>query len=338
MRWFRSLYCWLIIWGTVICLGRGASASQVIVIVTGTVASGTNGNPNSRPPGAGRVFGGETDLAGQPFTLTLNFDTLLGTSSFDRCPDGSIIQSSNTGSSTAAAPTAVLQIGKGSYLFGTLPLLSIGWTTYRSAPASCTHPYSDIGFGWSDEYTGSYSGGAGFGGVNIYASSTNFASGDWQSAVPSTPVNPTYFQFNIAVSQKGTSTDIAYAYGELKAAMVAVETSSTCSLTANSPSQTGLVTSEPDAFVDCVQKLADLAGAFQNFKNRLNAILAIEASGGTPDKGHLKALDEAGDRLKNALELVEKHCAGTAAAATLIAGAEAALEAAAPYLPYLLCL
>jgi hypothetical protein len=332
-----------------ICSLRSTFASPVIITVAGTVQAGTDGNPNSTPPGAGKVFGTSSDLAGQPFTLFINLDTELGASSFDTCSNGSVAQSSNTGLHTTAHPSAVLQIGKGSYSFGAFNTLGNDWTTYRAARTSCTS-YNVLGFGWSETYTGDYGGGAGFGSIDLYATNPAAFSGDWRSSVPTTPVTPGVFQFNISVFQVGSPKLILDAHGYLKASTIEVNSSSTCSSTGDSAStlgdlgnrsassQIGLNTVEPHAFVDCAQKLADLSNALQNFEDRLADILAIEADGGTPDAGHLKALDQAENALLNASTLVKVHCAGTAAAATLIAGAEAALEAAAPYLPYLLCL
>src|SRR5579884_3602481 len=77
----RLVICQLATWCAAHGYAQGTSAnSSVVVTVTGTVKSGTNGNPNTKPPGAGMVFGGATNLAGEPFTLTLNFDPSQGTS------------------------------------------------------------------------------------------------------------------------------------------------------------------------------------------------------------------------------------------------------------------
>jgi hypothetical protein len=202
-------------------LSNEIRASTVIISVTGTVESGTDGNPNSNPPGAGRIFGGDADLSGKPFTLTVTADDGQGKNSFSTCADGAISQSSNQGSDVKAAPKAVLQIGNGSFSFGALTLQDIGWTFYREAHTSCTS-YNDVGLSWSETYTGNYRGGAGFGGVELYASTANFSSGDWRSLVPTSSLPPTVFQFNVSVSQSGTPNPIAYAHGELKAATVMV--------------------------------------------------------------------------------------------------------------------
>jgi malate/lactate dehydrogenase len=52
--------------------------------------------------------------------------------------------------------------------------------------------------------------------------------------------------------------------------------------------------------------------------------------GGVPDPNHQTSLQQAINRVKNALDKVIKHCACYAGAAAAIAAAEAALEAGAP--------
>lgn len=83
-----------------------AMASEVAITVTGSVLLGTD---------TSGVFGfaPRTDLAGKPYTLTFTFDDSLGTGSFSS--DQSYIK--NT--STSNPGTAVLQIGSGSFAFGT---------------------------------------------------------------------------------------------------------------------------------------------------------------------------------------------------------------------------
>lgn len=237
---FRLADSLLIVWGAASAFAQTPvpprrpptpGASMVIVTVAGTVQSGTNGNPNSSPPGAGAVFGGASDLSGNPFTLTITFDPSEGTNSSYHCSDGTLNQSSNQGSDTAAAPTAVLQIGEGSYSYGTRPLRTIDWLIYREAPTPCTG-YNSVGFGWSEGYTGNYSGGSGFGNIYLYASSPNFLSGDWRSPIPNTLVDPADFQFNITlrgVAPDGTQSLIAYAYGELTATNITVSGPVICS-------------------------------------------------------------------------------------------------------------
>ena len=107
-----------LIWGMCwagLCLPVRAQAPNAeTIIVTGTVLSGTDGNPNSNPPGAGRIFGGDNDLSGQPFTLTIQISETEGTpNSPGKCADGTIYTSSITGSNTSSAPTARLEIGTG---------------------------------------------------------------------------------------------------------------------------------------------------------------------------------------------------------------------------------
>jgi hypothetical protein len=240
---YRWVCCPLMVWLSVIGLSGRACALQVIVTVTGKVESGTNGNPDSTPPGVGKVFGGAADLTGQSFTLTLNFDTSQGTSNYGTCSDGSVYNSSNVGAFGAAAgPTAVLQIGGGSYSFGTLPLSGDTWTITRSAPAACTSPYSEIGFAWGEHYAGNYAGASGLGGINMYPAS--LPSGDWRSSVPPTAVNAT-FHFTITLSQNGTL--LTYAFGYLLASSITVGRSATCNAT---PIDEGLVSNGGLVFSD----------------------------------------------------------------------------------------
>ena len=202
------------------------AASQVVVTVTGTVANVTNGNPNSDPPGEGAVFGAAGNLSGDPFTLTMNFDPSEGTNSSASCSDGTINQSSNIGSDASAGPTAVLQIGGGSYTFGNVTPINMGWGITRGAslPPSCSG-YNEVGFGLSESYGGTYSGSSGFGNVILYATSPNFASGDWRTAIPTTSIGVAQFQFNItlySIAPDGTHTLAAYANGYLNATSVTV--------------------------------------------------------------------------------------------------------------------
>jgi hypothetical protein len=54
--------------------------------------------------------------------------------------------------------------------------------------------------------------------------------------------------------------------------------------------------------------------------------------GNNPNIGHIKALQQAVNRLSTALERVKRSCLTLAAAAAAVAAAEAAIEAAAPFL------
>ena len=85
----------------------------------------------------------------------------------------------------------------------------------------------------------------------------------------------------------------------------------------------------PVGFVDCVVAIADLGRATATLARRLaeNA-----AAGGHPDPGHLKAIQQAAQSVRDALDKVLKHCSTYAGAAAAAAAAEAALQAAAPYL------
>jgi hypothetical protein len=232
MRKIISAFGHVIIWLGVICLSRELCTGQVTLTVTGTVDYGTDGNPNSNPPGAGRVFGGGADLSGEAFTLTFTYNVSKGTSFDDTCPDGTISQSGNGGSDIDSGNTGVLKIGNGSFSLGTLPLSSLSWAIRRQGPSSCTNPYSEIGFSWDEQYAGAYSGQTGIGGVNLYTPS-NLPNGDWTSSIPPTPVDPTDFQFYITIQQGSSLID--YAYGELRAATVLVTgTQPSCSATTSS--------------------------------------------------------------------------------------------------------
>jgi len=81
--------------------------------------------------------------------------------------------------------------------------------------------------------------------------------------------------------------------------------------------------------VDCAKALAELARAVALLELRTDEIIFW---GGVPDPNHQTSLQQAINRVKNALDKVIKHCACYAGAAAAIAAAEAALEAAAPYL------
>jgi len=81
-------------------------ASDIEIIVTGTVLSGTDSSG---------VFGlaPGTNLAGKPYVLTFTFDDTAGTESFTSS------QSYIKSTATSNPGTAVLQIGSGSFAFGT---------------------------------------------------------------------------------------------------------------------------------------------------------------------------------------------------------------------------
>jgi RHS repeat-associated protein len=93
---------------------------------------------------------------------------------------------------------------------------------------------------------------------------------------------------------------------------------------------------DPDGYgvVDCVKALAELVAATANVVLRT---AAMEAHAGMVDPmQHAKALKQAVNRLKEALDKVEKHCScdpkTQVEIAAAIVAAELALEAAAPYL------
>lgn len=88
---------------------------------------------------------------------------------------------------------------------------------------------------------------------------------------------------------------------------------------------------DPDgrSIVDCLKAIAELIGATQIVDLRVAEIIA---HGGRPDPGHVKALQQAVNRVNNAMAKVRKYCSCYAAAAAALTAAEAALNAAAPYL------
>jgi RHS repeat-associated protein len=83
------------------------------------------------------------------------------------------------------------------------------------------------------------------------------------------------------------------------------------------------------AFIDCLKALQELIAATANVEDRIADIIA---NGSNPDCGHKQALEEATNRLNNALDKVKKHCSFYAGAAAAIAAGLAVLEEAAPFL------
>jgi hypothetical protein len=79
----------------------------------------------------------------------------------------------------------------------------------------------------------------------------------------------------------------------------------------------------------CASALAELVSATAAVLGRVADIVRFANK---PDKGHIKALRQAVDRLKTAMQKVTNSCLAYAGAAAAVAAAEAALEAAAPYL------
>ena len=77
--------------------------------------------------------------------------------------------------------------------------------------------------------------------------------------------------------------------------------------------------------VDCAKALAELTAATANVDFRL-ADFAVH--GWRPDAGHIKALSQAIDRLKEALDKVKRHCACYAPLAAAVAAAIKAAEEA----------
>jgi hypothetical protein len=121
-----------------------ARAADVTITITGTVFSGTDQTG---------VFGvpKNTDLTGKPYTLTFTFDDTKGTEAFTST--GLYIE--NTSASNPG--TAVLQIGDGSFGFGTLGFSPYSSQARVSAAGSVTNSeYSLIagdgsyGSNWND--------------------------------------------------------------------------------------------------------------------------------------------------------------------------------------------
>jgi len=86
---------------------------------------------------------------------------------------------------------------------------------------------------------------------------------------------------------------------------------------------------------DCANALTRLASATANVLQRIAEIVADVwglVKNGRTDPGHRKALRQACNRLRNALQQVTTSCASSAAVAAAVAAAEAALAQAAPYL------
>ena len=199
----------------------GTSRADVTIQIFGTVSSGTDGNPASRPPGAGNVFGGGSNLAGKPAVLTLHISDSEGTNTRGKCSDGSIYTSTIEGSNRSDAPTATLQIGNGSFTYGAYPLYNISWSTGRTAHGPCSS-YNEIGFGWTESYDGSYMGSSGFGSALLYTM-TNLSSGDWHFTVPRVSISGAVpFQFSIAVTDRATLKNSKYAHGYLTPEFVSV--------------------------------------------------------------------------------------------------------------------
>lgn len=193
---------------TLACTAR---ATTVTITVTGTVQSGTDGNPASKPPGAGNVFGGGSNLAGEPFILTLHVSDSEGTTTLGKCSNGEVYTSTIEGSNISAPPTATLQIGNGTFTYGTYPLKNISWSTGRSAHDACSS-YNSIGFAWTETYTGSYLGTSGFGGGTVYTQ-TDLSGGDLYFSAPRQSVSAVPFHFSIAVTDAKTLANVKYAGG-----------------------------------------------------------------------------------------------------------------------------
>jgi hypothetical protein len=126
------------------CLSQAAQAASVTITITGTVFSGTD---------VTGVFGfpKNTDLTGKPFTLTFTFDDTKGIEAFTST--ASYIE--NTSASNPG--TALLEIGDGSFGFGTLGFSPYSSQARVSAAGSVTNSeYSllagdgNYGGNWND--------------------------------------------------------------------------------------------------------------------------------------------------------------------------------------------
>jgi RHS repeat-associated protein len=103
---------------------------------------------------------------------------------------------------------------------------------------------------------------------------------------------------------------------------------STYTYTSDSPLKYADPTGE--GFVDCIKAVAELVTATAVLNGR---IFDMQANAGKPDPmNHAKAIQQAVNRVKNALDKVVRSCACVAGAVAAIAAAGAAIEAAAPYL------
>jgi len=91
-------------------------------------------------------------------------------------------------------------------------------------------------------------------------------------------------------------------------------------------------TSVSSGIVDCAAALAQLVATTSVVMGRVGDIERTILFGGKPDAGHVKALAQAVARLQALLAKAKRSCQFVAGLGAAIAGAEAAIEAAAPYL------
>jgi hypothetical protein len=212
-----------------LCLALPAQTSHsVTIIITGTVLSGTDGNPNSNPPGGGNIFAVGSDLTGQPFTLTINISDSDGTpNSPGTCPDGSIYSSAITGTSTSSPPSARLQIGSTgrSFTYGALPLYDLSWIMIRTS-YSC-YGYNTVTLGWSEYYNPPDAGGSGFGNVTLYTQN-DLSPGYWYTPIPLQGATSSPLPFTITVDQAtNISNTLYYAHGLLNPTSIEMSESNT---------------------------------------------------------------------------------------------------------------
>jgi hypothetical protein len=134
-----------------LCLATEALASQVVITVTGTVASGDDLSGVFGPPNG--------NLTGDTFTLVFTFDDTLGTQTTLSC-GGMPYQTSITSTPTSNPGTATLTIGGKSFTSGVLNAsYGANSETYRSyaSNSSCSANsliYLSVGDGYLDNGSG----------------------------------------------------------------------------------------------------------------------------------------------------------------------------------------
>ncbi|MFZ1904816.1 MAG: RHS repeat-associated core domain-containing protein [Steroidobacteraceae bacterium] len=83
-----------------------------------------------------------------------------------------------------------------------------------------------------------------------------------------------------------------------------------------------------EAFVNCAKALAELEKAEAKVAGRLAEMADTVACGRRVDSGHIQSLGESVNRLKNAIDNVNKHCGKYTGAAAALAAAAATLAEA----------
>lgn len=85
-----------------------------------------------------------------------------------------------------------------------------------------------------------------------------------------------------------------------------------------------------ESFVDCKEAIKELINATSNLNKRVAEKVAH--AGEVDLMNHAKSIQQAENRVQNALDKVKRNCGCFAGGAAAIAAAVAAIEAAAPYL------